>query len=72
MVADRKAWDNAGRVVPGDWKSRKAKVLRRDRGICYVCRQQSADEVDHTVNVAEGGTHDLSNLAADTCRALSR
>ncbi|MGI8614626.1 MAG: HNH endonuclease [Nocardioidaceae bacterium] len=52
------------RIVPSDWNSLKTKVMRRDRGICYVCGQSGADQVDHVVNIAEGGTHDLGNLAA--------
>ncbi len=52
------------RIVPTDWKSRKATVLRRDAGICHVCRQPGAAEVDHILPVAEGGSHHLDNLAA--------
>jgi 5-methylcytosine-specific restriction protein A len=60
----RKPWATSRRVVPGDWKTRKAKVLRRDRGICHVCGGPGATEVDHLLNVARGGNHELSNLAA--------
>jgi 5-methylcytosine-specific restriction endonuclease McrA len=51
------------RIVPGDWKSRRAKVLRRDGNACTVCGAP-ASEVDHVVPVAEGGSHELHNLAA--------
>lgn len=36
-------------------------VLKRDKGICYLCNRDGADTVDHIVT---GDNHDLSNLAA--------
>jgi 5-methylcytosine-specific restriction enzyme A len=50
------------RSVPTDWNSRKRAVRRRDNGVCHVCGHPGADQVDHLVNVASGGTHDLANL----------
>jgi 5-methylcytosine-specific restriction enzyme A len=52
------------RIVPGDWKSRRAKVIGRAGGNCEACGAEGKLEVDHVVNVAEGGTHDLTNLQA--------
>lgn len=46
------------------WSKLRASVLRRDRGICYVCHQAGADTVDHVVPLARGGTSHPSNLAA--------
>lgn len=62
------------RPVPSDWKKRKALVLERDRGVCHACGHGGADDVDHLVNVAAGGTHELDNLGTihsgrcPTCR----
>lgn len=36
-------------------------VLRRDKGICYLCGGEGADTVDHIV---PGDDHSLGNLAA--------
>ena len=63
-MPERKPWATSRRVVPADWHKRRAAVLTRDRRTCYVCGGSGADEVDHIANVARGGTHDLSNLAA--------
>jgi 5-methylcytosine-specific restriction endonuclease McrA len=52
------------RVVPTDWKKRRAAVLTRDplcRLNLMVCTGRST-QVDHIINVAEGGTHELTNL----------
>lgn len=56
------------RIVPGDWKSRRARVIRRAGNQCEACGTSGVKlEVDHIVNVAEGGTHALTNLQA-LCR----
>lgn len=59
-----KAWANAPRIVPPDWKRRVAFVLARDGRVCYVCGGPGADEVDHVINVAVGGTDEYDNLRA--------
>ncbi|MFC4116470.1 HNH endonuclease [Nonomuraea zeae] len=63
----RKPWGRVSarnRTRPSDWRRRRTLVLSRDGRRCYVCRQLGANEVDHIVPVARGGTHDLTNLAA--------
>jgi len=52
------------RIVPGDWHKRRARILKRAGGHCEACGVEAKLEVDHIVNVAEGGTHDLTNLQA--------
>lgn len=58
------AWGpRSNRIVPPNWVSIKKRILERDQRRCYVCGGP-ATEVDHLVNVAAGGTHDDTNLAA--------
>jgi hypothetical protein len=33
-------------------------------GVCYLCGRLEADVVDHLVELAAGGTNDLTNLAS--------
>ena len=33
-------------------------------GYCYLCDKQGADEVDHLIPVAEGGTSRMDNVAS--------
>lgn len=47
-------------------------ILRRDRGICHICKLPGADQVDHLTPVSKGGTDDLSNLAAAHARCNNR
>ena len=47
--------------LPSDWSTRRLIVLKRDKGVCYLCGQEGADTVDH---VEAGDNHDLSNLKA--------
>lgn len=55
--------------MPPDWAKRKATTMRRAGNQCQAIDNSArctlpATEVDHIINVAEGGTHALSNLAA--------
>jgi 5-methylcytosine-specific restriction protein A len=45
------------------WRKLRAQILARDRWQCYVCGD-FADQVDHIVSVAAGGSDHPSNLAA--------
>lgn len=56
-------WRGSQRVVPTDWKRRKAQVLEAHGRVCHLCGHPDAEEVDHILNVAAGGSHDLTNLA---------
>lgn len=59
----RPAWYGSTRKqrLPKDWTTRRLIVLKRDKGICYLCGQQGADTVDH---IQQGDDHSLTNLAA--------
>ena len=47
--------------TPKDWQTRRLIVLKRDKGICYLCGQAGADRVDHVI---ANDNHSLSNLKA--------
>jgi 5-methylcytosine-specific restriction protein A len=52
--------------APG-WKQLRAKVMQRDEWTCQLRGPHCAviaTDVDHVVNVASGGSHDMSNLVA--------
>lgn len=58
------AWGHqSNRAIPPDWAKRKRDTQQRDHGICHICGHDGADQVDHKLAVAHGGTHDLDNLA---------
>src|SRR5262245_23908439 len=50
------------------WTRLRATVMRRDGYLCQPCRRVErltpADEVDHVVPKAQGGSDDLTNLEA--------
>lgn len=46
------------------WQRTKARIIRRDRGICHLCGQPGADTADHLIPYSQGGTDAPSNLAA--------
>ncbi|MBO0880408.1 MAG: HNH endonuclease [Mycobacterium sp.] len=52
------------RTSSARWHRLRAKVLKRDGGICAVCHQPGADSVDHIVPVSDGGSDDIGNLRA--------
>lgn len=64
-----KPWANAEHRRPdhttNGWarQKRNAHILRRDHGICHVCGNPGATQVDHVIPEAEGGTSADSNLA---------
>jgi hypothetical protein len=55
------AWHR--RPAPGNWATLRAQTLTAWAGVCWQCGHGGSDQVDHIVNVARGGTHDLDNLA---------
>lgn len=57
------SWANGYRSPPG-WTATRKRILNRDAHVCYICGQDGADQVDHIINAAAGGTHDDHNLAA--------
>lgn len=46
------------------WQRRKARIIRRDQGICWICGGPGADSADHIVPWAKGGTDHDANLRA--------
>ena len=51
----------------GTWEGLRLTTITRDQRCCYLCDQVIPEgdpiEVDHLIEVADGGTNDLSNLA---------
>ena len=50
--------------LPKNWGRTRRRILRRDQGICYVCRGPGANQVDHVVATSNGGSDEDDNLAA--------
>jgi 5-methylcytosine-specific restriction endonuclease McrA len=48
----------------GAWETLRRKVLVRDMGTCFLCGRLGANQVDHLIEVADGGTNELTNLAS--------
>lgn len=59
----RRPWAASSRLsrLPVDWYKTRARVLRRDRRICWICNGPGADAVDHVI---PGDDHSESNLRA--------
>ena len=56
-------WKNTPHKYPADWSQRRREVIARDGGNCQQPGCYSpGNEVDHVVNIANGGTHELENL----------
>lgn len=47
--------------LPKDWPEIRRRILWRDSGICHVCHEPGADQVDHVV---AGDDHREMNLAS--------
>lgn len=59
------AWDvPSGWRRPPGWASDRRDVLKRDKGICYICQQPGADSVDHVTPQFAGGADRLDNYRA--------
>jgi 5-methylcytosine-specific restriction endonuclease McrA len=52
------------RMSARPWARRVRAVLRRDRGVCWLCGQAGADTADHVVMWVDGGSDELENLRA--------
>ncbi len=65
-LADAASTDSWGSGRGGHpWRRKRAAILVRDNYTCRVCGLITKDlEVDHIVNVAQGGTDDDDNLQA--------
>lgn len=61
MASGQWSSSNRRQRLPKDWFQRRARVLRRDAGICHVCKLPGADSVDHVI---AGDHHDEANLKA--------
>ena len=66
-----KPWEGSKRrermgMSNGSWETVHRKVLARDLGCCYLCDSADppASEVDHLVDVADGGTSRMDNCAS--------
>jgi 5-methylcytosine-specific restriction endonuclease McrA len=65
----------SNRIVPADWKARKTRAFAEHQRVCHVCLHPDADEIDHILNVARGGTHEADNLApihGKACQSCGR
>lgn len=59
----RRPWAGSTRLarLPRGWHATRARILRRDRRICWICGGPGADAVDH---VTPGDDHSDANLRA--------
>lgn len=73
MASERHNWSKLSRQQRGydaAWDRLRAAVMKRDKFMCQVCwnakpqRFTEANQVDHIIAKANGGTNDLSNLRA--------
>lgn len=59
---------SARRLRGSAWVALRAEILRRDCGLCQVCKRAGrvtlARDVDHVHELADGGTDDTGNLEA--------
>jgi len=51
-------------VHTAEWNKTRNRIIKRDRGICWLCGGLGANSVDHIIARANGGTNDDSNLRA--------
>jgi len=51
-----------GRPMPVDWKRTRARIVKRDAGICHYCGRERSTSCDHVIPVSKGGTDDDDNL----------
>ncbi|MBI3213167.1 MAG: HNH endonuclease [Mycobacterium sp.] len=61
---------SSGRTSTSTWKSSRVLALQRDGYLCQIRGPRctvNATQVDHVINVANGGSDDLTNLQS-TCK----
>ena len=46
------------------YQRKRARILARDRGVCWLCGREGADTVDHVIPRARGGDGSDANLRA--------
>jgi len=46
------------------WQRKKARIIRRDNGICHLCDRPGADSADHLIPAEDGGPEAEWNLKA--------
>jgi 5-methylcytosine-specific restriction endonuclease McrA len=54
-------WTN---TTPHNTPAERKRILKRDRGICHVCGQPGANEVDHVIPLCFDGPDTDDNKAA--------
>lgn len=61
-------WRNKGKTTERgygwEWQQIRQFILRRDRYLCQICKLRTANEVDHIIEKAKGGTDAPDNLQA--------
>jgi 5-methylcytosine-specific restriction protein A len=66
--ADPRRASSTARGYGWAWEKLRARILKRDRGLCIPCEREgritAATAVDHIVNKALGGSDDPGNLQA--------
>jgi 5-methylcytosine-specific restriction protein A len=63
-----KPWASSKRrthLAKSGWQQQRdaKRIMRRQGGVCHVCGQAGADQVDHVVPLSEGGSDDDANKA---------
>ena len=55
--------DNNGIYGTRAWQIARKSALYRDAALCQICKEANATEVDHIVEIRDGGApYDLNNL----------
>lgn len=59
---DHRRPTESGRAMPTDWKRTRARIVKRDHGICHYCGRDNSTSCDHLIPVSKGGTDNDDNL----------
>lgn len=60
---DRRRGKTSERMGKG-WARISKQVIKRDKGVCWICGLPGADTADHLIPRAQGGGSDTRELAA--------